>query len=198
MKAFIIFTGPSASGKTTILHSVCSKLNHEHHLNLIFSVSATTRQKRYGESNYSYLFINEKTFQKWVREDRFVEWVEKDDCFYGTPLLDIHKGNHIVFDADISGLISLTEYAKQHSIRTISISIQPPSIEELETRLRRRNSYDGYLSEAHILARLQRANTEMSPAALSLVDHVVINDDFDRCLNEVTNIILDFLQNDGV
>lgn len=196
MKVFIIFTGPSGAGKTTLVHNACSILKHEHNLDLTFSVSATTRKKRYDESNYSYLFINKETFRKWIEEERFLEWVEKDTNLYGIPLIDIHKGNNIVFDTDTSGVISLSEYARQNSIRMVSIAIQPPSIEELEARLRRRNSYDGNLSEEHIQARLQRARTEMSPEVLSFMDHVVINDDFDRCLNEVTSIILNFLQND--
>ncbi len=185
----IVFSAPSGSGKTTIVR----ELLKDKRFNLEFSVSAASRKKRPKEiDGKDYYFLSVDDFKKKIDNNEFVEWEEVyENQFYGTLKSEIErihaKGNHVVFDIDVAGGISIKKLFKNDCL---TIFIQPPSIEELEKRLRHR----GTETEASLKKRLAKAAKEMSYA--DDFDIVVINDVLEDAVNEVKKIVLDFLNID--
>lgn len=185
MGKLIIFSAPSGSGKTTIVRRLLS-----HFPQFEFSISATSRQPRGTEQNgVDYYFLSQEEFSAAVAENRFVEWEEvyAGTC-YGTLRSEMEriwaKGNVIVFDVDVLGGINLKKIFGDDAC---SIFVQPPSIEELERRLRGRATD----SEEVIAKRVAKAEFELSKA--SEFDHVVVNDDLDVAVDETISIINAFL-----
>ena len=185
MGKLVIFSAPSGSGKTTIVRRLLS-----HFPQFEFSISATSRQPRGTEQHgVDYYFLTQEEFAKAVAEERFVEWEEvyAGTC-YGTLRSEMEriwaKGNVIVFDVDVLGGINLKKIFGDDAC---SIFVQPPSIEELERRLRGRATD----SEEVIAKRVAKAEFELSKA--SEFDHVVVNDDLDTAVDETIAIINDFL-----
>lgn len=168
----IIFSAPSGSGKTTIVKHLLEK-----DLRLEFSISATSRVPRGSEKNgVDYHFISQEEFMNRVDNDLFVEWEEvyKGTC-YGTLKSEVERitsvGNNVIFDVDVVGGVNIK---KMYAERALSVFIQPPSVAELENRLRGR----GTDSEETIQKRLAKADFELSFA--SQFDVVVINDNLDE------------------
>lgn len=185
MGKLVIFSAPSGSGKTTIVRRLLS-----HFPQFEFSISATSRQPRGSEQHgVDYYFLTQEEFAEAVREERFVEWEEvyAGTC-YGTLRSEMEriwaKGNVIVFDVDVLGGINLKRIFGEDAC---SIFVQPPSIEELERRLRGRATD----SEEVIAKRVAKAEFELSKAPE--FDHVVVNDDLDTAVNETIDIINAFL-----
>ena len=182
----IVFSAPSGSGKTTIVRSLLKDKN----LKLKFSVSATSRVKRINEiegKDYYYLSINE--FKKKIDQDAFVEWEEVyKDQYYGTLKSEIDRireeGYNVVFDIDVAGGISIKELYKD---QCLTIFIMPPSIKELEKRLRTR----GTETEASLNKRISKAEKEMTYS--KYFDISVINDKLQIALNEANKIVSDFI-----
>lgn len=185
MGKLVIFSAPSGSGKTTIVRRLLSRFPQ-----FEFSISATSRQPRGAEQDgVDYYFLTQEAFAKAVAEDRFVEWEEvyAGTC-YGTLRSEMEriwaKGNVIVFDVDVLGGINLKKIFGEDAC---SIFVQPPSIEELERRLRGRATD----SEEVIAKRVAKAEFELSKAPE--FDHVVVNDNLDVAVDETIEIINDFL-----
>lgn len=185
MGKLVIFSAPSGSGKTTIVRRLLS-----HFPQFEFSISATSRQPRGSEQHgVDYYFLTQEEFAEAVREERFVEWEEvyAGTC-YGTLRSEMEriwaKGNVIVFDVDVLGGINLKKIFGEDAC---SIFVQPPSIEELERRLRGRATD----SEEIIAKRVAKAEFELSKAPE--FDHIVVNDDLDTAVNETIDIINAFL-----
>lgn len=180
-KLFVI-TGPSGTGKGTVLKSVFSKVN-----NLFFSVSATTREPRAGEKHgVEYLFVSKNEFELMIENKQLLEYARYSDNYYGTPLkpieANISQGIDVILEIELQGAIQV-----KHSYPdAVFIFIAPPSMEELEKRLRNRGTED----EAHILMRLERAKDEC--AASSQFDHIVINDNLDAAVAELSKIITSY------
>ena len=150
-KTFIV-SGPSGVGKSTVLQALLSKRD-----DLYFSVSATTRPAREGETDgVHYHFLDVETFQQWIAEDQFLEYAEYVGNFYGTPkrFVDeaMEQGKDVILDIEIQGAIQIA--AKRPE--TIRIFIAPPSWAELERRLSSR----GTDSQEKIQKRLVRAKVE--------------------------------------
>ena len=185
MGKLVIFSAPSGSGKTTIVRRLLSIFPQ-----FEFSISATSRQPRGTEQNgVDYYFLTQEEFAQAVAEERFVEWEEvyAGTC-YGTLRSEMEriwaKGNVILFDVDVLGGINIKKIFGKDAC---SIFVQPPSVEELERRLRGR----GTDSEETIAKRVAKAEFELSKAAE--FDHVVINDDLDTAVNETIEILNNFL-----
>ena len=185
MGKLVIFSAPSGSGKTTIVRRLLSQFPQ-----FEFSISATSRQPRGTEQHgVDYYFLSQEEFAQAVAENQFVEWEEvyKGTC-YGTLRSEMEriwaKGNVILFDVDVLGGINIK---KIFGGDACSIFVQPPSIEELERRLRGR----GTDSEETILKRVAKAEFELSKSVE--FDHVVVNDDLDTAVNETIAIINKFL-----
>lgn len=181
----VIVSAPSGAGKTTIVKNL---LNSD--LNLVFSVSATTRSPRTGERDgEDYYFIPVEEFRRRVANEEFVEWEEVyKDHLYGTLKSEIERirdhGNNIIFDVDVKGGINLKS---KFGNEAVAIFIMPPSISELEMRLRRR----GKDSPEKIKMRVEKAETEMKMA--NQFDFVIINRELDRAINESKEIVSSFL-----
>ncbi len=176
-KVFVI-SGASGVGKGTVLKGVM-----EQRKDLSFSVSATTRQPRPGEvDGVHYYFISRERFEAMIAGDEFVEYDAHAANYYGTPtaqLEDKLEKGHVVLDIEPNGAKNVREKRSD----AVLIFIMPPSIEELECRLRGR----GDTPEDQIVLRMERANWEIEQR--SWYDYVVVNDDLDTCVNEILNII---------
>ncbi|MBO5697014.1 MAG: guanylate kinase [Alistipes sp.] len=186
MGKLVIFSAPSGSGKTTIVRELLQRFPQ-----FEFSISATSRQPRGKEQHgVDYYFLSSDEFRQRVERDEFVEWEEvyAGTC-YGTLKSEVEriwaKGNVIVFDVDVMGGISLKRLFGDDAC---SIFIMPPSVEELERRLRGR----GTDSEEVIQKRIGKAEFELSKA--SEFDHTVVNDVLADAVNEATDIINNFLK----
>lgn len=186
MGKLVIFSAPSGSGKTTIVRELLQRFPQ-----FEFSISATSRQPRGKEQHgIDYYFLSTDEFRQRVEHDEFVEWEEvyAGTC-YGTLKSEVEriwaKGNVIVFDVDVMGGINLKRLFGDDAC---SIFIMPPSIEELERRLRGR----GTDSEEVIQKRIGKAEFELSKSPE--FDYTVVNDVLADAVNEATDIINNFLK----
>ena len=183
----IIFSAPSGSGKSTLVQW----LMREHpELKLAFSVSCTSRAPRGTEQNgVEYFFLTPEEFRRKIQNNEFLEYEEVyEDRFYGTLKSQVEeqtqRGENVVFDIDVKGGCNLKQY---YGARALSIFVQAPSVEELEKRLRGRNTD----TEEAIKGRLAKASYEMTFA--SKFDHVVVNDDLERAKEETYLVVRNFL-----
>ena len=182
----IIISAPSGSGKSTII----GRVMQDESLRLAFSVSATTRPRRGQEVHgvdYYYLTIDE--FQHMIENDELVEYQEVyEGRYYGTPKSEVERitaeGRNVVLDLDVLGGVNVK---RMYGDRALSIFIQPPSIEVLRERLIKR----GTDSMEDIQARVYKAEFEISIGPQ--FDYTVINDDLDTAVNEVHNLIANFV-----
>ena len=129
----IIFSAPSGSGKTTLVRELLEKSE----LNLSFSISATTRNKRQGEINgKDYFFKSKSDFKELIKNNQFLEFEEVyEDVFYGSLKEEVNKlleTSNVIFDIDVIGGIKLKNFF-QHD--ALAVFVKPPSIEELRKRL---------------------------------------------------------------
>ena len=182
----IIFSAPSGSGKTTIVHQLMEKYPW-----LEFSVSATSRAPRGAEQNgKDYHFLSADEFEAAISEDKFVEWEEVyAGTKYGTLRSELEriwaKGNTILFDVDVKGGLRLKSIFGD---RALAIFVMPPSVEELERRLRGR----GTDTEEVIMKRIAKAEFELSKA--SEFDYTVVNDVLEDAVEQTVAIISQFLK----
>ena len=174
-----IISAPSGTGKSTVIKRIM-----ETRKDLYFSVSATTRPPRIGETNgSSYLFMSHEEFEEHIRKQDFLEYAEYVGNYYGTPrkpVLDqLCRGNDIILDIDVVGC----RQVKKAMPEAITVFIIPPSLDELEIRLRMRNTD----TEDKILKRLERAKMEL--AEKDTYDYVVVNDKVNRAAEEIIKIM---------
>jgi guanylate kinase len=176
-KLFVI-SGASGVGKSTVLKHLMAQ-----HDNLLFSVSATTRAPRPGEvEGVHYYFITREKFQEMINQDAFLEYDAHAANYYGTPLDQLEEKpsrGDVILDVEPAG----AKIVKQKRPEATLIFVMPPSVEELERRLRSR----GDTSEDQIELRMERAKWEM--AQRCWYDHVVVNDVLEDCVNEMAAII---------
>ncbi len=179
----VIFCGPSGSGKGTVEKGFI----HDPEFNFHFSVSATTRPARDGEANgVNYYFLTKDEFEKWISEDKFYEWATFADNYYGTPMepviKELENGFNVFLEIEYQGVEQLIKKAPE----AITIFLAPPSIEELERRLRTRDTE----SEAVIAKRVEVAKYELTLADdKSLFKYKVVNEDVDTAVNEIKEIL---------
>ena len=177
----IVYSGLSGVGKGTIL----SKLMPMEDLNLAYSVSMTTRAPRPGETNgVDYFFVDKKRFLEAVKNGELLEHARFVENDYGTPKAYVEQmrkeGKNVLLEIEIRGAKQVLEKCPD----ALSIYIVPPSIEELERRLRERSTED----EQTILKRVSKAKKELKE--IDFYEHIVCNDDLDKAVQEVREIIL--------
>lgn len=175
---FIIISGPSGVGKDTICEELVKRGIGK------YSVSMTTRKKRPSEiDNVSYFFVTKEEFEQHIKEDYFLEYAMYNGNYYGTPNVFIenttNNGDNVLAVLEMNGAIN----AKRIFNNAIAIFIMPPSFEELEKRLRGRNSED----DAIINERLSIAKEEIKYK--DSYDYIVINNTVDEAVLEIINII---------
>lgn len=181
----IIFSAPSGAGKTTIVkHLLQSGLPLE------FSISACSRAPRTGEINgKDYYFLSVDDFKKKIDNNEFVEWEEVyAGNYYGTLRSEVERiwknGNHVLFDIDVKGGVNLK---KKYPKQTLSVFVMPPSVKELENRLRGRSTDD----ETTIQKRLDKAVYELNFA--DQFDVVLINDILQDAQLKAFNLVSEFI-----
>jgi guanylate kinase len=185
----VIITAPSGAGKTTITRHLLDRYPDK----LAFSVSAATREPRGKEvDGQDYHFMTAQRFRELIEEGAFLEWeMVYEGKYYGTLMSEVERiwtsGRAPMLDIDVKGAMRVME---QHRPICLSIFIKPPSLQELERRLRQR----GTDPEDSIRMRLEKADFEMSYA--DRFDHVIVNDDLQTALASVETIIGDFLTGD--
>lgn len=176
----LILSSPSGAGKTTL----CNRLREEFDA-IHFSVSHTTRVPRPGEVNgREYHFVDAATFEPMIEAGAFVEWARVHGNLYGTSRHEIErakaKGSGVLFDIDFQGARQI----KAHYPETVGVFVLPPSLAELERRLRQR----GTENEETTVRRLDAAKREISE--YGFFDYVVVNDDKDKAYNHLRAIVL--------
>ena len=176
-KLFVI-SGASGVGKSTVLKQVMDARK-----DLSFSVSATTRAPRPGEvDGQSYYFITKARFEEMISRNEFLEYDAHMDNYYGTPegqLEEKLKKGNVILDIEPNGAFNV----RKRRSDAVLIFIAPPSLEELERRLRSR----GDTSEEQIRLRLDRVQWEMEQSRQ--YDYTVINDQVQTCADKILTII---------
>lgn len=182
----IIICAPSGAGKTTLVKHLLDVFP-----DLRFSISATSRQLRSGETEgKDYYFITPEEFRKGIDEGDFLEWEEVyPQKYYGTLKKEIERiwreGKHVVFDVDVLGGINLKSYFGENSL---AVFVKPPSLRVLEERLRKR----GTESDDDLKRRLDKAEFEMGYA--ESFDRVLVNDDLTKTKREIEEWVKNFLR----
>ncbi|MBZ0179571.1 MAG: guanylate kinase [Melioribacteraceae bacterium] len=175
----LVFSAPSGTGKTTIVRNLLDE-----NPDWIFSISATTREKRGSEiDGKDYFFISEDEFINKINAGEFVEWERFYDYYYGTlkKIIDDHlqNGKIIVFEVDVKGALKI----KNTYPDAVLIFIAPPSIPELKDRLRRRKTE----SEEDLKKRFDRIDLELSYK--DKFDFLVVNDDLESAIKKIKEIV---------
>lgn len=180
----IVLTAPSGSGKTTIAHRLMAA-----EPSVQFSVSATTRAPREGETDgIDYFFLSANQFLELIEDGAFVEWEEVyAGIFYGTLHREIERiaqEGTALLDIDVKGALNVKEY---YGDQALTLFIHPPSPETLAARLRAR----GTETEDQIAFRLERVRLELDYARH--FDHIIVNDALETAVDETVSIVRRFL-----
>ena len=175
----VVLSGPSGSGKDTVLDKL-----KKTDFSFDKTISATTRDVRDGERDgVDYYFIDKNTFEERIKNQEFLEYTVYNDNYYGTPKSEVErlvdKGGCILLKIEVEGAGNVRKLMPE----ALSIFIIPPSLEELERRLRGR----GTETEESFQRRFEIAKDELSRA--NEYDYIVINDDINLCAEQIVKIL---------
>lgn len=177
-----VVSGPSGAGKGTLLSQVIERIP-----DAWVSVSATTRSPRPGEiEGVHYFFLDTDHFKSLVEQDGFLEWAQVHDNYYGTlkqSVIDhMNAGDQVILEIDVQGALQVRKALPEAHL----VFIEPPSLEELERRLRQRATE----TEDVISSRMKTAEVEL--AQKMEYDVQVVNDDLERAVDELVEVINSF------
>jgi guanylate kinase len=181
----LIITAPSGAGKTSITHHLMRQFPQ-----LAFSVSAATRQARGSEKHgVDYYFLSEEDFKQKIKDKEFAEWeMVYEGKYYGTLKSELERiwsmDKVPVLDIDVKGAIHVQQ---QYPVNTLSIFIEPPSVDELQKRLTGR----GTETDESLAARVNKAAYEIS--FKTHFNEVIVNDDLQRACSQATELVKEFL-----
>ncbi len=173
--AILVLSGPSGAGKSTIIQAASEEIGEYY-----FSISTTTRSPRVAEEDgKDYFFVTKESFKEDIKAGNFLEYAQVHGNYYGTSLKPVREaleeGKLVIFDIDVQGHRLVR--AKMNDITT-SAFITPPTLNELETRLRARSTDD----ESVIAQRIENAKVEIQ--AVGEYDFIIINDTIDDAARE--------------
>lgn len=187
MAKVIIITGPSGVGKGTIE----KELFADPTLNLTFSISATTRDRREKEMDgIHYFFINKNQFEQKIENNEFLEYSKHFDNYYGTLKSEIDQklsqNKNVLVEVETTGAINIIGQYKQNQIedQLVTIFIVPPSLQELKKRILNRNSEN----RRSLRKRLKKAKKELEYK--KYFNHVIKNDNIKEAIAQVKEILL--------
>lgn len=177
----LVLSAPSGAGKTTLAHRLMREFPE-----VVFSISHTTRPPRGAEKDgVDYCFVDVQTFQEKIERSEFVEWAEVHGHFYGSPQSVVDQARATrgvaVFDIDVQGGHAIH---RKHP-DAVLVFILPPSMDELERRLRDRKTD----SDETIRARLLAARSEMERGVTSY-DYIIVNDDIERAFQQLRSVVI--------
>src|SRR5436190_23011680 len=184
----IVITAPSGAGKTSITRHLLKTFPQ-----LAFSISAATREPRNYETNgVDYYFIPLEEFKQRIKEKEFAEWeMVYEGKYYGTLKSELRRIWNMdkipVLDIDVKGAIHIQQ---QYPINTLSIFVEPPSVDELKNRLKGR----GTESEESLSARVSKASYELS--FKDQFDEVIVNDSLENACAQAEKLVAAFLRSD--
>ena len=175
----LVISGPSGVGKGTVLHDLMNTQK-----NLVYSVSATTRDKRDGEiEGVSYFYKSHEEFKQMIDDDQFLEYAHVHNNYYGTPKEfvenKINDGKIVVLEIDVQGAVNV----KKNTDNAVFIFLAPPSLSELKNRIVGR----GTETENDINLRMKNARRELE--YIKYYDYLVVNDHINTAINSVNEII---------
>jgi len=177
----IVVSSPSGAGKTTLCHRLIDEFPE-----IVFSVSYTTRKMRRGEEEgVDYHFVDDATFEKMIAAGDFAEWAEVHQHRYGTKVEAVRQalegGRHVLFDIDYQGGRQIKAKFEKEAVL---VFVLPPSLAELERRLRQRAT-----DEAEVIdLRLKKALDELKQ--YGLYQYLIVNDDLPRAYDRLRAIYL--------
>ncbi len=183
----IVFSAASGAGKTTLLDHLRSVMP-----DLVYSISTTTRPPRNHEINgVHYNFVSVEQFEQMIKDEAFAEWAKVHENYYGSPKKFIDEavvaGSHVVMDIDVYGKKIFDETYPN----AMGVFLKPPSLEELENRLRNRRTD----SDEVIAVRLANAKKEMAFArSEGKYEYVIVNDSLSRAQEEVVTLVHRIIQ----
>ncbi len=182
----VVLSSPSGAGKTTLVKKIAQENNFK------ISISYTTRKSRTNEVNgKDYFFISEEEFKSLIKNKEFLEYAKVFENYYGSSksqvFENLNKGENVIFDIDWQG----TEQIKKQKLnyKLITFFILPPSKSELFNRLKNRDMKDKNIVEE----RMKQFNEDIKQ--WENYDFVVINDDLEKCYNEITRFINEKIKN---
>ena len=182
----VVLSSPSGAGKTTLVKKIAQENNFK------ISISYTTRKSRTNEANgKDYFFISEEEFKSLIKNKEFLEYAKVFENYYGSSksqvFENLNKGENVIFDIDWQG----TEQIKKQKLnyKLITFFILPPSKSELFNRLKNRDMKDKNIVEE----RMKQFNEDIKQ--WENYDFVVINDDLEKCYNEITRFINEKIKN---
>ncbi len=186
MSHIVILSAPSGTGKSSVINRIITS----EALQLAFSISATNRLPRGTEQHgVEYYFLSDQEFQNYIEQDRFIEYIEVyPGRYYGTLKSELDRiqslGRNLILDIDVEGAL---EVKRKYGKEVLTIFLLPPSLEELRHRLEGRGT-----DSAEVIAdRLARAEYEIGLS--QKFDMRFVNDDLERCSEEVREAIARFL-----
>lgn len=176
----VVISGPSGVGKGTVRKALFQMKNHD----LVYSVSMTTRPARPGEvDGVDYYFVSKETFEKRIKENKFLEWAEFVGNYYGTPRDKVEEqldtGKEVVLEIEVAGALQVREQMKD----AVFIFLVPPGKEALYDRLKNR----GTEAIEIVNERMKKAEKEFLLA--HKYDYIVVNDEVNNAADRIMAII---------